>query len=149
MVAELLPAQHPILGAVATAREALVAVRDVQPVFMSPAQKQAAITELARLEATTAELKLRIVATAEDAACQALARDTGGWLAGVTRADFNTGRGRRPARRSAGPPWTAVAAGMADGDGLGCPGAGGGRSPRRTARPPRPRPGRSRRRRRW
>ena len=40
MVAQLVPAPHPILSALTTAREALTAVRDVQPVFMSPVEKK-------------------------------------------------------------------------------------------------------------
>ena len=93
MVAQLVPQPHPILAAVTTGREALTAVRDAQPVYMSPAEKKTAITEIARLEAMTAELKLRIVATADDAAnLSAGARDTGAWLASVTRADFGAGR---------------------------------------------------------
>lgn len=35
-------ATHPILGAVATARAALGEVADVQPIFMSTTEKQAA-----------------------------------------------------------------------------------------------------------
>src|SRR4051794_35513775 len=48
-------ALHPVLGAVSAARESLKAVRDVQPVFMIPAEKEAAVTELARLEAMVGE----------------------------------------------------------------------------------------------
>ena len=50
---------HPILGAAAAARESLKAVRDVQPVFMIAAEKETAVTELARLEAMAAELAPR------------------------------------------------------------------------------------------
>ncbi len=116
MVAELLPQQHPILGAVKAAREGLVAVRDVQPMFMTPGEKKAAIAELARLEAMTAALKLRIVATADDAANHALARDTGAWLASVTRADFGAGRADARLADALDRSWAGVAAGMADGD---------------------------------
>ena len=48
-------AQHPILGAVTEAREALSAARDLQPVYLAPAEKKAAVAELARLEATAVE----------------------------------------------------------------------------------------------
>ncbi len=116
MVAELLPQQHPILVAVTTAREAVGGVRDVQPVFMSPAEKKTAITELARLEAMTAELKLRVVAAADDAAALALSRDTGAWLASVTRADFGAGRADARLAEALDRRWTGVSAGMADGN---------------------------------
>ena len=115
MVAQLVAAPHPILAALTTSREALTAVRDVQPVYMSPAEKKTAITELARLEAMTAELKLRIVATADDAANLALSRDTGAWLASVTRADFGAGRADARLAEALDRSWTGVAAGMADG----------------------------------
>src|SRR5215204_4788420 len=82
---------HPILDAVAAARDAMKAVRDVQPVFMIAAEKETAVAELARLEAMAAELKLRVVASAGDAAAEAGARDNGAWLASVTRTDFPAG----------------------------------------------------------
>ncbi len=104
MVAQLAPASHPILSALTTSQEALEAVRDVQPVYMSPTEKKTAITELARLEAALVELRLRVVATADDAADLALSRDTGSWLASVTPRRFRRRAGRRPARRSTGPP---------------------------------------------
>ncbi len=138
MVAQLAPASHPILSALTTSQEALEAVRDVQPVYMSPTEKKTAITELARLEAALVELKLRVVATADDAADLALSRDTGSWLASVTPRRFRRRAGRRPARRRTGPVvgW----GGGRDGGrtGVGCSGAGGGRGPRRPPRPPGP-----------
>ena len=106
---------HPILGAVATAQDALQAVRDCQPVYLIPAEKQAAVAELARLEAMTAELKLRLIATADDAASEAGARDNGAWWASVTRADFPAGRTQARLAQALDRRWTRVAAGMADG----------------------------------
>ena len=115
MVAQLMPQPHPILGAVATAQAALKSVRDSQPVFLVPAEKEAAVAEIARLEAMTAELKLRVVATADDAASDAGARDKGAWLASVTRADFPAGRAAARLADALDRRWSAVAAGMADG----------------------------------
>jgi len=106
---------HPVLGAVAAARESLKAVRDVQPVFMIAAEKETAVTELARLEAMAAELKLRVVAAAEDARAEAGARDNGAWLASVTRTDFPAGRAQGRLAQALDRRWTRVAAGMADG----------------------------------
>ena len=92
MVAELLPQQHPILVAVTTAREAVGGVRDVQPVFMSPAEKKTADHRArpARSHDGGAEAAGR----GDRRRCRALAlsRDTGAWLASVTRADFGAGR---------------------------------------------------------
>jgi hypothetical protein len=106
---------HPVLGAVAAAQDAMKAVRDVQPVFMIAAEKETAVTELARLEAMAAELKLRVVASASDAADEAGARDNGAWLASVTRTDFPAGRAQGRLAQALDRRWTRVAAGMADG----------------------------------
>ena len=115
MVAQLLPQPHPILSAIQVAQDALTAVRDSQPVFLIPAEKEAAVAEIARLEAMAAELKLRVVATADDAAGDAGARDNGAWLASVTRADFHAGRAQWRLAEALDRRWSAVAAGMADG----------------------------------
>ncbi|WP_322938455.1 HNH endonuclease signature motif containing protein [Nocardioides bizhenqiangii] len=106
---------HPIVGAVATARDALKTVRDVQPTFMAPAQKQAAVLELDALEATLAELRLRVLASAADAAEEAGARDVGAWTAQLTRADVSSARADARLAEALDRRWTQVAAGMADG----------------------------------
>jgi hypothetical protein len=115
MVAQLVPAPHPILAATTTAREALGAVRGVQPVFMSPAEQDAAVVELARLEAVTAELRLRVLAAAGGAADLAGARDVGVWMAHQTRADFGPARAEARLAAALDRRWTRVATGMADG----------------------------------
>ena len=115
MVAQLIPQPHPILSAIATAQEALTSVRDAQPVFMIPAEKQTAVAEIARLEAIAAELKLRVVAVAGDAASDAGSRDNGAWWASVTRADFPAGRAQGRLAEALDRRWSRVATGMADG----------------------------------
>ncbi len=110
MVAELMPSPHPILSAVLVAQDAVRSVRDAQPVFLIPAEKETAVTELARLEAMTAELRLRVVAVAEDARADAGARDVGAWLASVTRADFPVGRADARLAEALDRRWTAVVA---------------------------------------
>ncbi|WP_322936950.1 DUF222 domain-containing protein [Nocardioides bizhenqiangii] len=115
MVAQLMPQPHPILACAEQAAAVIEEVRDAQPVYLSPAEKKAAVTTLARLEAMTAELKLRVVATAEDAACLALARDTGAWLASVTKADFPVSRAQARLADALDRRWQRVAAAMADG----------------------------------
>lgn len=108
-------ALHPILGAVAIAQDALTAVRDAQPVFLTPAEKETAVAQIARAEAMLAELKLRVVAVTDDAASDAGARDNGAWWASVTRADFPIGRTNARLAEALDRRWTAVAAGMTDG----------------------------------
>ena len=115
MVAQLIPQPHPILSAIATAQEALTSVRDAQPVFLIPAEKQTAVAEIARLEAIAAELKLRVVAVAGDAASDAGSRDNGAWWASVTRADFPAGRAQGRLAEALDRRWSRVATGMADG----------------------------------
>ncbi len=106
---------HPILGAVAVAGEALKAVRDVQPVFMSPAEQETAVRGIGGLEAMLAELKLRVLPAAGDAACLAGARDVGAWMAWLTHADFAPARADARLADALDRRWTRVAAGMADG----------------------------------
>jgi hypothetical protein len=115
MVAQLLPQPHPILACLDQAAELVQGVRDVQPLFMSPAEKTAAVERLARLEAMTAELKLRVVAAAGDAADEAGARDTGGWLATHTRADSSHSRAHARLAEALDRRWHRVTAAMADG----------------------------------
>ena len=107
--------QHPVLECAAALMASVKSVRGVQPVFMTPAQQEAAVAELARAAAALAELQLRVVAAAADAATGSGARDTGAWLASVTRADFSTGRADARLAEALDRRWTAVAAGMADG----------------------------------
>ena len=45
---------HPVLACVASIESALKETADVQAVFMAPADKQAALVELTRLEAQLA-----------------------------------------------------------------------------------------------
>ena len=90
-------------------------VRDVQPMFMTAGQQSEAITEIAQLEARTAELKLRVLAVAGGAAEEAGARDVGAWLAHLTRLDSPAARGEARLADAVDRTWTQVAAGMADG----------------------------------
>lgn len=85
-------AAHPILGAVATARAALGEVVEVQPVFMSTAEKQAALVELARLEAQATEARLRVLAAADEVGDASGAKDAAAWVAVATQADPMTAR---------------------------------------------------------
>ncbi len=115
MVAQLHPQPHPILGAVTDARSSLTDVRDVQPVYMTPADKTAALVELGRAAAAIEELRLRVLATAGDVADAAGARDVGSWAAHLTHADPTTARADARLAEALDRRWTRVAAGMADG----------------------------------
>ena len=76
---------HPILEVIAGNRAALKSVADINPTFMSTADKAAALTELVALQAQHAELLLRLLASASDVAEDTAARDAGDWLAHATR----------------------------------------------------------------
>lgn len=78
---------HPILECAAVAGAALKDVVDVNPVFMAPGEKAEALRALAALEARVAELRLRVLATAEDLAEQTGARDAAAWLAATLPVD--------------------------------------------------------------
>ena len=85
-------AVHPIVAAATGVRSSLKAVADVNPTFMSTADKAAALTELGRAESQLAELRLRILADAGDLAHETAAKDAAGWLSKMTRTRFADAR---------------------------------------------------------
>ncbi len=107
--------QHPVLGCAGEVLAAIKSVRDVQPVFMSPADQQAAVIELGRAATALAELQLRVLAASGEAADQAGARDVGAWAAHLTHADFAPSRADARLASALDRSWQQVAAGMADG----------------------------------
>lgn len=83
---------HPILTAAALIDEALKAVADTNPTFMSTAHKAEALKELVRIESRVAELRMRILADSADVAADTGARDAAGWFADATRSRFEDAR---------------------------------------------------------
>lgn len=83
---------HPVVACAEDLRTTLGRVRDAQPIFMSVADKEAALVELARVEAQLVELKARILAGGEDVAAAHGARDVAAWLAHATQADTRAAR---------------------------------------------------------
>jgi len=65
--------------------EALGDVASVNPSFMRTPEKAAALAELTRVESQVAELRLRILADADDVASELAGRDVAGWLQWATR----------------------------------------------------------------
>lgn len=84
--------RHPVLRAAATMDAALASVADVNAVFMSIEDKAAALCELAALESRLAELRLRVMAAADDVAARDGAADVGSWVATATRARLEEAR---------------------------------------------------------
>ncbi len=106
---------HPVLTCAATVVAAVKDVRDVQPVFMTPADKQAAVVELARASAMLEELRLRVMTTCEDLVDASAARDVGAWTATVTLSDPGPMRADAKVAAAIDSRWHTVAAGMRDG----------------------------------
>ena len=83
---------HPILVATSVIDEALKTVADTNPAFMATADKASALRELVTLESRMAELRMRILADADDLAAESGARDAAGWLADSTHTRFEDAR---------------------------------------------------------
>jgi hypothetical protein len=81
------PGGHPILRFACSLEAALDKVATVDPVFMTAAQKGAALAALHRAEQRLTALRLRVMATADDLAEEAGARDVASWLAQATRTE--------------------------------------------------------------
>jgi len=76
---------HPVLAATSLIDQALKSVADVNPTFMDTGDKATALRELVALESRVAELRLRILADADDVATESASRDAAAWLAHHTR----------------------------------------------------------------
>ncbi|MGN0062807.1 MAG: DUF222 domain-containing protein [Nocardioides sp.] len=76
---------HHAVETIESVREALKSVAGVNPIFMDTSDKQRLLLELAAAEAQLAELRLRVLAAADDVATETAARDAGAWLAVATR----------------------------------------------------------------
>jgi hypothetical protein len=83
---------HPILAATSVIDEALKTVADTNPAFMATADKASALRELVTLDSRVVELRMRILANADDLAARSGARDAAGWLADSTRTRFEDAR---------------------------------------------------------
>lgn len=108
-------ALHPIVAAATDVRSALKAVADVNPTFMTTADKAAALTELVRAESQLAELRLRILGDAGDLAHETAAKDASGWFAKETRTRFADARADLSLAGALDRDRTLVARGMRDG----------------------------------
>ncbi|GAB2456217.1 hypothetical protein GCM10027062_40550 [Nocardioides hungaricus] len=86
------PEVHPVVAFAAHVRAAAKDVADVEPTFMSPAEKAEALRELARVEAQVAGLRMQVMAVAGDVAEQHGARDVAAWLAAETRTEYRSVR---------------------------------------------------------
>lgn len=83
---------HPVLACASALRSALAEVVDIHPAFMTTAEKQTALVELAKAEAQVTELRLRVLASSGEVGEQAGARNAAAWLSHETRAEPSTAR---------------------------------------------------------
>jgi len=81
---------HPLLAAVTTANRAIESVADIDPAYLTPEQKSAALIALSEHETRVNELKLRVLAASDDLGEAIGARDAGAWLTRTTRIDRRT-----------------------------------------------------------
>lgn len=71
---------HPVLGAAASIDEVLKSLADVNPTFMTTQEKATALVEFVSLESRLAEVRLRVLAAADDVSEAQGFRSTGDWL---------------------------------------------------------------------
>ncbi|KAA1426682.1 hypothetical protein F0U47_13140, partial [Nocardioides antri] len=92
VVAQLMPRPHPITACADQLSAALADVAGVPAVYMSPADKRAALLALTAAERRLAELRLRVMAASADVADAVGARDVEAWLASRTQAESAVAR---------------------------------------------------------
>ena len=83
---------HQIQATITALDAALKDAADANPVFLSTQEKAAAVVELGRIETRVEELRLRVLAVAQDVADEVGARDPGTWLVAQEIADSPTAR---------------------------------------------------------
>lgn len=106
---------HPVVACAASMDEALKDVAGVDPVFMRTPDKRSALAALTRVASRVEELRLRVLAGAEDVAADAAARDVAAWLAHTARLDGAETRRDLRLARALDARWHRVAAGLAEG----------------------------------
>lgn len=87
-----LVAQHPILAALDSVETAFAEAADLQPVYLTTAEKQDALRRLAQAEAQAAELRLRVLAASGEVGEESGARDAAAWVSVETRTDSDVAR---------------------------------------------------------
>jgi hypothetical protein len=115
VVAELIPQPHPILACATDISTSLTEIADVQAIYLSSADKRAALLALNTAARQLAELNLRVMAAAGDVAEEDGARDIAAWLAPRTQADSPAVRADQRLAQALDTRWSAAQAGMAAG----------------------------------
>ncbi len=84
--------EHPICAGAHDLVDSLASVACTNPTFMHADEKAAALVELAEVEARVCELRLRVLAAADDVAEQTGARDAAAWVAHATHSSGRDAR---------------------------------------------------------
>lgn len=79
--------QHPVVACAERVGQELAEIADVPVEFMSAEEKAAALVAVSAAADRVAAIKLRLLASADDVAAGAGARDAGAWLAHEARSD--------------------------------------------------------------
>jgi Domain of unknown function (DUF222) len=106
---------HPVLACVDALAAALKDVADLDPVFMRPEEKAAALTGITAVLNQTEELRMRLLASAEDVAAEAADRDPAAWLARTTRVGRPEARGLQRLARALEQQWGHVRQALREG----------------------------------
>jgi hypothetical protein len=107
---------HPVLSAVAAMHAAFDEIVGVDPIYMSVAEKKAAMVETGKLRARADALELRLLAAgAADVAEETGARSTAAWLADETRDVLGAVRARAALAETLDRRWTRTADALAAG----------------------------------
>lgn len=100
MSAETSSDLHPVLAAAAVVDDALRDVVDIDPMYMSVDEKGSALLALSSLIDRAEELRMRVLASADDLAAEEGARDAAAWLAHHARLERGECRRRLRLARS-------------------------------------------------
>jgi hypothetical protein len=106
---------HPVLVCVEAMAAALKDVVDVDPVFMATEDKAAALAGVTSVLSRAEELRLRLLASADDLAEQSADRDAAAWLARTTLVGRSDARRLQRLGRALDQDWTQVQRALREG----------------------------------
>ncbi|MFC6320657.1 DUF222 domain-containing protein [Nocardioides sp. GCM10027113] len=106
---------HPVLACTEAIGKELDLVAEVDPAYMRTEDQAAALVELSALAARVEELKLRVLASADEVALDSGARSAAAWLAHATRTDAGRALGAARLAEAITGRWSRVGQGLAQG----------------------------------
>jgi hypothetical protein len=109
------PRVHPVLACADAIEAALKDVAGVDPAFLCPREKAEALRRLDGLESRLIELRMRVMANADELAHETADHSVATWLAAETHTDPRERAGELALARSLERRWTRLATAVADG----------------------------------